>query len=346
MHLTYRYRVKDATTAKHLAAHARAVNFVWNYCCEVQRHAQKWRKRWPTWISLINLTAGTSKELGLHSDTIGEVCRAFAKARDELGRCPRWRSNYRSLGWIPFRARAIKLGDSEICYFTRHYRLWKSREIGGQIKTGSFVQDARGRWYVNLVCEVEQIAATGAGAVGVDLGLKALATLSDGSVIENQRHTARYAEKLAIAQRAGNRRRVAAINAKIANCRRDYLHKQSTRLVNTYQKIVVGNVSASGLAKTTMAKSVLDAGWCTFKEMLSYKMAIRQGAEYVEVNEANTTRTCSACGARSGPKGQKGLGIREWNCDRCGVVHDRDANAARNILLGAECRPPVEEIAA
>ena len=100
--------------------------------------------------------------------------------------------------------------------------------------------------------------------------------------------------------------------------------------------IVVGDVSSSQLAKTRMAKSVLDAGWYMFREMLRYK-AIRHSVDLVVVNEAFTTRTCSSCGVLSGPQGVNSLRIREWTCRACGETHDRDVNAARNILaLGSE----------
>ena len=94
--------------------------------------------------------------------------------------------------------------------------------------------------------------------------------------------------------------------------------------------IVVGNVNSSALAKTRMAKSVLDAGWASFKNMLAYK-SIANGATFLEVNEAYTTQTCSDCGVIGGPKGRQGLGIREWQCV-CGCIHDRDHNSALNIL--------------
>jgi transposase len=97
--------------------------------------------------------------------------------------------------------------------------------------------------------------------------------------------------------------------------------------------IVVGNVSSSGLAKTKMAKSVLDAGWFMLKTQLDYKSTAMQ-AEFVEVNEKYTTQFCSRCGSlsSSSPKGRAGLGIREWTCSECGAHHDRDVNAAMNIL--------------
>lgn len=152
--------------------------------------------------------------------------------------------------------------------------------------------------------------------------------------------------ELAVAQRANKKQRVKAIHAKIANRRKDALHKLSTVLVNEYGAIFVGNVNASSLAKTRMAKSVLDAGWSSFRTMLQYKCD-DAGVWFEEVDEAYSTQTCSGCGCRTGPKGIKGLGIREWRCGRCGSMHDRDVNAASNILARglarlAEGTPPVE----
>jgi putative transposase len=138
--------------------------------------------------------------------------------------------------------------------------------------------------------------------------------------------------KLAVAQRARKKRQVKSIQVKIANQRRDYLHKASTDIAKRFGFIAVGNVSPSKLKRTRMAKSVSDAGWADFKKMLAYKTRLRSG-NFEEVNEALTTQTCSACGCLplSRPKGIAGLEIRHWTCDDCGTVHDRDVNAAMNI---------------
>lgn len=334
MILTYRYRVKDATTGQALARMARAVNLVWNYCGGVQEHARLWRKRWPTGFDLIKLTSGSSRDLGLHSDTVQAVCKQFAASRDKARRRPRWRGR-RSLGWVPFQAaRAIRMDGDAVTFLGRRYRLWHSRPIDGEIKCGCFAQDARGRWYLNLQVEVAEVEGTGAGEVGVDLGLATLATLSTGEKIENPRHVRRHEAALAKAQRAGRKARARAIHAKIVDARRHHLHEVTTRLVRENRLIVVGNVSPAKLARTRMAKSVLDAGWSKLRGMLRYK-AMRHGAEYVEADERWSSQLCSACGARGGPKGIAQLGVRSWVCSDCGVVHDRDANAALNVLASA-----------
>jgi IS605 OrfB family transposase len=163
------------------------------------------------------------------------------------------------------------------------------------LRSGTFCQDARGRWYANLCVEAEERKSTGAASVGIDLGLKDFATLSTGEKIEAQRIYRGAEQALAVAQRANKKERVKAIHAQIANRRKDFLHKLSTRLVKKHGAIFVGNVNAAGLAKTKMAKSVLDAGWSTFRTMLQYK-SIAAGVLFEEINEAYSTQTCSTCG--------------------------------------------------
>lgn len=343
MILTYRYRIKDATCGNHLNLLSRSVNRVWNYCGEVQNASRRHNKRWPSGFDLIKLTTGSGAMLGLHSDTVQAVCKQFVSSRDAQRRRPRWRGK-KSLGWVPFAAaRAIKLDGDAVVHLKRRYRLWFSRPVDGAIHSGNFSQDARGRWYLNLQIEVADTMDPGPSEIALDLGLKTLAAASDGSKIPNLRHYRRYQRTLAKAQRARNKGRVRAIHARIVNARRHHLHEQSTRLVRENRLIVAGNVNASAIARTKLAKSMLDASWSSFRSMLRYK-AIRHGARYVETSERYTTQTCSACGARSGPKGTAGLRMREWVCDGCGVQHDRDTNAAVNLLLGLERQPLVAEI--
>lgn len=340
--ITFKYRVKSGEAR--LNKLAIACNQVWNFCCATQREAERrWKggssARWPSEFDFIRLATGSGAELGLHSDTVQTICRQFAKSRRQHGRCPRFRASFgakRALGWVPYVARMVRVADDALVYLKQHYRFWKSREIEGTFKAGAFVQDARGRWYVTFQCEVEDDLATGSGFVGIDLGLKELATTSGGDVIPALRHYRQYEQQLATAQRAGNKKRVRAIHAKIANARRHHLHEQSTRIARENQLIAVGNVSASRLAKTTMAKSVLDASWSSFRNMLRYKSARRQ-AVYLDVDERWSSQVCSTCGTMpaSRPRGIADLGIREWECSDCGTLHNRDVNAAKNILATA-----------
>lgn len=353
MILTFRYRVKDKTSGKRLRGHARACNFVWNFCCNTQREAERrWRAggkgRWPTAFDLIKLCTGAAAELGLHSDTVQTICRQFAVSRDAKRRCPRFRASggpKRALGWIPFIPRAIKIEGACMVYLKQKFRFWRHREVEGEFKSGCLVEDPRGRWYVCFQNEVVETKPTGHGRIGIDLGLKALATCTDGTTIPALQHYRHHEAKLAKAQRAGNKKRARTIHIKIANCRRHQLHIASAQLARDNQLIVVGNVNAAKLAKTRLAKSVLDASWTMLRNQLRYK-ASRHGAMFLEVDERWTSQTCSCCGSipDSSPKGMGALGMRRWICSDCGAEHDRDLNAAFNILrVGLERQPPAGE---
>ena len=260
MILTYKYRIKDGTVGKRLDRHSRACNFVWNYCCQIQREAQsRWvagrAVRWPSAFDLIKLCTGAAADLGLHSDTVQTICRQFAASRDAKHKCPRFRASggpKRSLGWIPFIPRAVKVDGAHVVYLKRKFHFWKSRDLGGKVKAGCFTQDARGRWYAAFQCDVADDLPTGNGEIGVDLGLKHLATCSDGRKFPALRHYREYEERLAVQQRAGNKGASGQ-----STPRSPTLTPSPPRAVHTVARdnelIVVGNVSAAKLAKTRMA---------------------------------------------------------------------------------------------
>ncbi len=333
---TFRYRVKDSTTAKHLAAHARTVNWIWNFCNDTQKHALKWNKRWPSGFDLSTLCAGSSRELRLHSQTVQAICETYAGRRSEKRRPYLRYRGRKHTGWIPFKASGIKVKPNGVAYCGKLYKAWVARPIpeDARIKTGSFSQDARGRWYVNITCELPvEAGEIGTKELGIDLGLKDFAAFSDEALenVEARRFYRDPEPALAVSQRANKKRRTNAIHAKITNRRKDFLHKLSTRIVREYGFISIGNVSSTKLAKTRMAKSVHDAGWSLFRSMCVYK-AVAHRAYVNEPDESFTTQDCNVCEARTGPKGLSGLGTREWVCAHCGTVHQRDRNSAKNIL--------------
>ncbi|PCN59544.1 RNA-guided endonuclease TnpB family protein, partial [Acinetobacter sp. YT-02] len=273
--------------------------------------------------------------------TIQAVTEELVTRRKQFKKAKlKWRisnkkSARRSLGWVPFKKVAIKYATGYVQYGKHQFKLWDSYGLSKYtLKTGSFVEDSRGRWYVCLVVESpKQDKSTATKAIGIDLGLKDIATCSDGTVISNPKFYRKYEQTLGIAQRARNKKRVRALHAKIANSRKDHLHKASTKLVNENALIIVGDLSAKKLVKTKMAKSVLDTGFSALKTMLKYKCE-NAGVLFEEVQEAYTTQICSCCGeiTSSSPKGRTDLGIREWECMSCGTAHDRDINSALNIL--------------
>lgn len=340
---TLKLRIKDKH-CKVLNQLASEVNFVWNYVNDLCfKHLQRQGQFFSAY-DIAKYTKGTSKECNLHSQTIQAVTEELVTRRKQFKKAKlKWRvsnkkSARRSLGWIPFKKIAVKYADGYVQYGKYQFKLWDSYGLSKyNVKTGSFVEDSRGRWYVCLVVDTPSVEATEATkAIGIDLGLKDLATCSDGTVISNPRFYRKYEQKLGIAQRARNKKRVRALHTKIANCRKDYLHKSSSMFVKNNALIIVGNLSAKKLVKTKMAKSVLDTGFSALKTMLKYKCE-NAGVLFVEVNEAYTTRTCNFCRGDTGPRGVGGLGVREWECMDCGTIHDRDINSALNILaLGHE----------
>lgn len=344
MILTYKYRIKDRCARKVLSRHAYAVNQVWNWCAALQRDIEdRYRsgarkRKWPTHFDLTKQCKGVGFELGIHQQTVQEVCRQFAISRNRVHHAPRFRASFgvrRALGWVPFQQQSRQIEGNSITYLGKTYRFFgnKRRPLPESAKGGAFVEDARGRWYVCFHVEIEAKQPVGNREVGIDLGLKTLATLSDGRKIEHQQVYRHLEPKLMVAQRAGNMQRTRAIYDKIKNRRKDFIHKLTTQLARDYAFIAVGNVNSQQLAKTSMAKSVLDAGWSTLRQQLAYK-----SASYVDVDEKFTTQTCSCCGSTDSserPKGIAGLSKRTWECTDCGEIHDRDVNAAKNILIRA-----------
>ncbi|MEY6564046.1 RNA-guided endonuclease InsQ/TnpB family protein [Streptomyces sp. PGLac3x] len=203
-------------------------------------------------------------------------------------------------------------------------------------------QDAAGRWFVSLLIEdpsVKPLPQTDA-AVGVDVGLDHLLTLSTGEKISNPRHERKDRARLALAQRrlakkekgSANRakagRRVAKIHARIADRRRDHLHKLSTRLVRENQTLVIEDLAVRNMVRNRrLARAISDAAWSTFRNMLEYK-AEWYGRELIAVDRFfPSSRLCSNCGSL---RQRMPLNVRTWTCD-CGTTHDRDVNAAKNL---------------
>lgn len=339
-----RLRVKDKHS-KMLMALAREVNQVWNYCNETSARAIRERGKWLSGFDLQKLTAGYSKCEGVQigSTTVQQVCEEYAVRRKQFKKAKlNWRvsnakSSKHSLGWVPFKAGAVKFKAGQVKFAGSLYSLWDSYDLSKyELRSGSFSQDARGRWYLNVAVQVETAKSTGTASVGIDLGLKTVATTSTGETLEGRWY--RDAEcALSKAQKANKKQRVKAISAQIANRRKDALHKFSSSIVASNAAVFVGNVASTKLVKTRMAKSTLDAGWSMLKTMLEYKCH-QAGVVFEVVDESYSTQTCSECGSIQGPKGLSGLRIREWTCGNCGATHDRDTNAAKNILARGHSR--------
>jgi putative transposase len=354
-----RLRVKDKH-AQWLCALAREVNTVFNYCNELSVKVFERERRFLSGFDFWPFLKGATRgECALHLpvQAVQEIAEEYARRRRQHQKTRlAWRKSggaRRSLGWIPFKVRTICYRGGQIYFAGRWLSLWDSYGLGNfELRAGNFSEDSGGRWYLNVCVPraqrvrnernkppVKSILDRSVPSLGIDLGLRTFAAFTDEALppIEAERFYRDLEPALAIAQRAGHRNRARAIHAKIANRRKDFLHKLSTGLVKANGAIFVGNVNASALAKTRLAKSVLDAGWSTFRTMLLYKCD-DAGVWFDQVDEAFSTQTCSRCNSRAGPKGRKDLGIRGWQCTVCEAVHDRNVNAAHMILAAGHRR--------
>jgi putative transposase len=221
-------------------------------------------------------------------------------------------------------------------------RVQWSRDLPSVPSSVTVIKEADGRYYASFVVER---AATPLPAcdreVGIDLGLASLAVTSTGGIIANPRFLRAKERALARAQRALSRsrkgsanrararHRVAVLHRKVRETRLDHAHKIALRLVRDNQAVYAEDLCVSGLARTRLARSVHDAGWSQLLRLVG-ENAARYGRTFARIGRFEpTSQVCSACGVKDGPKP---LQVRQWTCAACGTVHDRDVNAARNIL--------------
>lgn len=222
-------------------------------------------------------------------------------------------------------------------------RLAWSRPLPSVPSSVTIIREADGRYYASFVVEVADIPLPVVMTdVGIDLGLGRLVVTSAGEVVDNPRHLRRRAKALARSQRCLARkqkgsknqakavRRVAVAHRKTREARLDAHHKLALRLVRDNQAVYVEDLAISAMARTRLAKSVYDAGWATLVRLIEEK-ATRHHRQVVKVGRwFPSSRLCSVCGHNDGPKP---LEVRCWTCGQCGTEHDRDLNAARNILV-------------
>ena len=236
------------------------------------------------------------------------------------------------------RLRLPKVGDVPVRW---------SRPLPSEPSSVTVVKDSAGRYFASFVVETDPAAdwrrfPVSESEVGIDLGLAAFAVLSDGTKIRAPQFLRRAERKLRRAQRAHcrtqegsrnrekSRARLARAHASVVARRADFHHKLSTTIIRENQAVYVEDLCVAGLGRTRLAKSIHDAGWSRFTRMLEYKAA-RYGRQFARVGRFEpTSQMCSICGVKDGPKP---LSVREWACSVCGAVHDRDLNAARNIVV-------------
>lgn len=250
---------------------------------------------------------------------------------------PRFKSRdrYRSITYPQFRfaikGNRLKIDKIGLVKIRQHRGIID----GGKIKTCTIAKSGN-HWYCSLVVEMDVIfqKKVVTNAVGLDLGLNSFAVLSDGMVINNPRYYRKSQDELkeiqskySIHKGKATKRKLSSIHRKIANQRKDFLHKESRKLVDNYDLIAHEDLNIKGLAQMSLSKSVHDAGWGMFINMLTYK-AEEAGTHVVAVNPYHTSQICSNCGTLV----KKTLADRQHNCLVCGLSMCRDLNAAHNIL--------------
>lgn len=351
----YRFYPSDAQAAE-LSRTFGCVRKVYNMALEARTEAWAQQKRVDYNQTSAMLTAWKKTEEFAYLNEVSSVPLQQALRHLQGGfmnffakraRYPRFKSKRRSRASAEYTSSAFRFRDGGLTLAKMAEPLdirWSRPLPEGSVPTTvTITRDAAGRWYVSLLCVdpgVRPLPAC-ANAVGIDAGLDYLLTFSTGEKVSNPRHERRDRTRLAKAQRelarkakgSANRerarRKVARVHARITDRRRDMLHKLTTRLVRENQTLVIEDLVVRNMIKNrTLARAISDAAWSQFRNLLEYKAAW-YGRELVVADRFfPSSKLCSDCGA-----GQERmpLKVRTWTCG-CGTTHDRDVNAAKNLL--------------
>jgi putative transposase len=361
MQRAFKYRwYPTSEQADLLARTFGCVRYVWNRALSIRtdawherrQHARyedtsAWLTEWkgsdPDCVWLNEVSSVPLQQTLRHQQT------AFRRFFDKTARYPRFKSKHKSKASAEFTRSAFKWRDGKLflAKLTDPVHIVWSRPLpdGAEPSTVTVSRDRGGRWFVSIRIDDPSLPnplPRSDHTVGVDVGINHLAVLSTGEKIDNPRHEARDRERLARAQRnlarkqkgSNNRcktaRKVARIHARIADRRQDHRHKLSTRLIRENQTVVVEDLNVAGMvANHALARSISDAAWGELVRQLEYKAAW-YGRTLVKVDRwYPSTKRCADCGWIVA---DLALSARTWTCPQCGVAHDRDHNAAINIL--------------
>lgn len=228
-------------------------------------------------------------------------------------------------------------------------KIKQSRKFEGRILNATVSRNASGKYFVSLCVELDKetlLKTNDGGEIGIDVGVKEFYSDSNGNTVANPRILRRLTRKLVREQRRLSRKmprsmnrdkariRVARVHERISNIRRDFLHKTSTALVRQNKTIAIEHLKIKNMMRNhKLARAISDVSWSEFFRQLEYKAELH-GSEVLKVDTFYpSSQTCSECGYQNTET--KNLGIRKWTCPKCGSHHDRDTNAAINILRKA-----------
>jgi putative transposase len=366
----FRYRFEPtAEQAVLLARTFGCVRFVWNWALAERQRAYTVEGRSMSYAEsdrmLTTLKADPERAwLGEVSSvplqqTLRHLQAAYGAFFAKRARYPRFKRKHHCRDSATFTRNGFSWRDGELrlAKLSEPLQIRWSRPLpeGAQPSSVTVSRDAAGRWFVSILVDDPTIRALPRveETVGIDAGLTSLVTLSTGEKVTNPRHERRDREKLAKAQRtlarkakgsanrAKAKRKVARVHARIADRRGDHLHKLTTRLVHENQVLAIEDLTVRNMQRNhSLARAISDASWSQMRCMLEYKAAW-YGREVVAVDRwYPSSKTCSTCGTMAA---HMPLSVRDWSCSGCGTQHDRDVNAARNILTaGLAAATPVE----
>ncbi len=354
-HKTYRFRMEPkADQRQALGRMAGARRFVWNWALD------RWKEVYATTgtsITLKQLSAEltalkqqveTSWLNEMDSQALQQVLKdlhqAFANFFAKRAGYPRFKSRKRDRARFRIPQR-VKVQDGKV-YVPKigWVRIRQSQDIDGTTRSATFSRDATGQWFVTLTAEFEMpdvplMTPDPAKVVGIDLGLKTFAAITGEESIpppkfyRNGQKKTRKAQRAVSRRKRGSKRRdkarakLARVHRKIANQRKDFLHKLTTDIVKNHDGICIEDLCIKGLARTKLAKSFTDAAMGEFRRQLEYKCLWNRKPFVVIDRFYPSSKRCNACGAINAILT---LSDRNWVCE-CGLVHDRDVNASRNI---------------
>ena len=353
--LSFKYRLKPSTEqVAALEKQLRLCRWTYNALLEHSFNERKMGRGTPTHKALTYLLPAMKARTPELNAVFSQVLQNVAKRvhsgfegywnRRRAGlkaHLPRFRgeNRYDSLTYPQF---GFRVKDGLLCLSKiGDLRVVQHRPVEGKVKTLTVTRGRAGKWYAVFSCMVEaKPIRNRLPAVGVDLGLNSLVALSDGTLIEAPRSYRVAEERLGWAQRRLSRktrgsrnrekarRRVASISERIANQRRDFTYKTARSIVNRYERVYVEDLKIANMLKNRrLSKSIGDAGWGMLRNALTYMAEMSEGV-IAFVDPMNTSQLCSGCGERV----LKDLSVRVHVCPYCGLVLNRDVNAARNIL--------------